>query len=140
MKSMLMGVVIAAMLVACKGDAGPTGIAGPQGPVGPQGPQGLQGVPGPAGTTGGATGSRLVLTGVIDQDGGVARALPSTVGSFTEPPSITCYVSDGSSAIWLDNLSGTDGTCALGQLTGGELAVGMTGAPAGWLYAFVVTW
>ncbi|MBI4219855.1 MAG: hypothetical protein HY682_06920 [Chloroflexi bacterium] len=44
--------LIAAFVVACKGEAGEQGPAGPSGPAGPAGPQGPAGPAGPAGTAG----------------------------------------------------------------------------------------
>ena len=52
-------VLVLALAVACKGDAGPTGPAGPSGPAGAPGPSGPQGVAGPQGPQGeaGAAGT-----------------------------------------------------------------------------------
>jgi hypothetical protein len=64
-----------ALLMACEGPAGPVS----QGPAGP--------------------GTRLVLDGVTFAGGGTLHPLPIVAGSITNPPVITCYVTQDN-AYW----------------------------------------
>jgi hypothetical protein len=121
----VMMVALAAFVTACAGDAGPMGPEGPQGPQGPQGPAG--------------TSNRLVLSGVVSSSGGVSRALPSTAGTLTNPPSVSCFVSNNPTVVWIDVTSLSSSSCGYGQ-SGGTLAAVMSSVPVGWQYIFVVIW
>jgi hypothetical protein len=79
-------IVLAAVLLGCKGS---DGVAGPQGPTGATGATGPQG---PTGPTGPAGQTRLTFTGTLDVNGGATRDLPSGAGTFNNPPTFQCYV------------------------------------------------
>ena len=122
-------------LGSCKGADGATGPAGPQGP---QGPIGLPGLPGPAGV-----GTRVVLVGNLGANGGIALALPAAAGSnFNSPPAMACYMSSGTSGVWLavnDGWSATTAFCGL-VLGGGVWNATMSQGIPGWIAAFVVVY
>ena len=68
-----------------------------EGPVGPEGPQGAAGEVGPPGPEGSV---RHTVTGTIGADSTVVVAFPSGVGSLTDLPVLTCYVSE-TGAVWV---------------------------------------
>lgn len=71
-------------------------LAACDGPMGPEGPQGPPGQAGPQGTT------RLMVTGLIAEDGAVEIQLPAAVGTNPlEPPAMSCYLRDPQSpGVW----------------------------------------
>jgi hypothetical protein len=86
-------------LVACEGPTGPAGSPGATGPQGPPGP-----------------GTRVVLNAVVASDGSASAALPAAAGSLADPPSLTCYLNQPGTTVFL--LVGTDldgPVCALVQ-------------------------
>jgi hypothetical protein len=111
-------------LMACEGPAGPQGPVGPAGPAGPQGPPGA----------GGAT--RYFGSGQLDGQGSATRALPSGVGSATNLPVVTCYVSDNVNGPWLAIATAEGRICGVGW-TGSQVAIVISGAPVRWFYQFV---
>jgi|GEM_PF-5676486 len=111
-------------LLACEGPAGPQGPMGPPGPAGPQGPQAPGGV------------TRYTGSGQLDVQGAATRALPSGVGSATNLPVVSCYVSDNPSGPWLAISTAEGRLCGVGW-TGSQVAIVISGAPARWHFQFV---
>ena len=111
-------------VVACTGDAGPTG---PQGSTGAQGPQGLIGPQGPPGS------AMVMLTGTLDGAGAGMVHLPTVAGTIANPPLVTCYLAQfASSQVWL--VMATDdllGSCGMGA-HGSHVDVGFVNGPAFW--------
>ncbi len=117
-----------AILMACEGPAGPTGPTGLPGFDGSQGPQG------PAGP-----GTRLVLDGVTFAGGGTIHPLPLVAGSITNPPGVTCYVTEDNSYWAILAQDGANGGWSCGiEAEGAGIAVLILGVPAGWAYRIVV--
>lgn len=128
MPSRVRALAIALVVVtACKGADGAVGPEGPQGPAGPPGAQG--------------TGTRITFTGVVNTQGTATALLPAAAGTVTNLPALACYISDVDQT-WLVVAIDTnvDIACGIGAATGGQLGVTLTGAPAGWRYAFVVVY
>ena len=130
-RALLLGLLLTA---ACKGPIGPTGPAGPQGGIGPTGLQGVIGPPGP--------GTRITFSGQLDGLGEVVVTLPAAAGTISDPPALTCYLSDLAAGTYLlissDTFSGV--ACGFGTGGTGTLAVAIIGAPAFWFYAIVVVY
>jgi hypothetical protein len=138
LRALALGVAVAAIAACQGGSEGPTGPAGSQGPQGPAGPAGPTGPQGPAAPAG---ASELTLTGAIPSSGGVAVQLPTVVGSSSNLPSLSCYISNDQ-ITWLEIATTTGaGTpaCGLGS-SGGPLSAVMTNVPAGWFYWFSVVY
>ncbi len=153
--------VLALLLVACTGAAGPTGATGPEGPqgpagpigpqgpagpIGPQGPEGPEGEQGPMGLPGpaGSAGMTLVyITATMDQAGNATVSLPAAAGNtLNQPPAVVCYMRSPGSPGWLlvsDAWNTTSPYCAIG-LTGGVWQASILRGLAGWQGAFVVAY
>lgn len=84
--------------------------------------------------------TRMVYTGTVNSTGEAVQHLPAAAGTFGNPPTLTCYLSSGTSSAWLIvNGRSTFATCHIVEL-GGVLSAVMIDAPPGFLYAFVVDW
>ncbi len=87
MRTAMMVLLAAFVLVACEGETGPTGPEGPQGhvgtqgPIGPEGPQGDQGNRGPEGNDG-ASGAIRTTYFYVKSQTGLAAPLPFTPDPF----------------------------------------------------------
>jgi hypothetical protein len=117
-------ILLSLSLLACEGPAGPQGPMGPAGPAGPQGPQGPGGV------------TRYSGSGQLDTQGSATRALPAGVGSATNLPAVSCYVSDNANGPWLAITTAEGRICGVGW-TGSQVAIVISGAPARWFFQFV---
>ena len=145
MKMQLGVVLIAAVVVGCKGADGATGPAGPAGPTGAagaQGPAGVAGLPGPAGAQG---ITRLNFTVAVGPNGGVSLPLPVAVGTDpTKPPALVCYLTSGATpVVWLiiaGPHGGSNATCQLAFAAGVWNAQIVNAPTPGWTAAFVVVY
>ena len=80
--------LLLSFVLACEGPVGP------EGPMGPQGLQGLAGEPGP--------GTRFVQSVQMNSNGEATIDLPTAAGTNpTNPPAMSCYISDDLSGVWL---------------------------------------
>lgn len=105
---------------------------GPIGPAGPQGERGATGEPGP--------GTRLVLNSTVGSDGVAGVNLPTEAGTISDPPGVTCYLSETSAGPYLVVALDLDGLlCGIAQ-SGGNLQALITSAPPGWSAKFVVVY
>lgn len=129
------------LLVACEGPMGPQGDTGPAGPAGPTGSPGAQGPQGPAGPQGApGPGTRVALLATVAGDGTAVVVLPAAIG--TTPPSVTCFLGDGSGAFIQIADGGentTDPLCGIG-LVSGRWNAAIIRAPVGWTALFVVVY
>ena len=111
-------------------------IAGCEGPMGPEGPAGPEGEPGEAGP-----GTHEVFTGQLNSVGDGQVTLPTEAGTASEPPVVSCYVSDNMAGPWIviatDTYSGAG--CGLGY-SGGRWHALLYGLPAYWYYKVAVVY
>lgn len=105
---------------------------GCEGPTGPEGPAGPQGEPGP--------GTRMTFQGQVDGAGDAVIVLPEEAGTISDPPSVSCYISDASSGPYLliATESQTGVACGISRNSTGALYVVIVGVPADWYYRVVV--
>ncbi len=126
MRKRLAVLLVAGVVAGCKGDVGPMGPPGPPGPPGPAGP-----------------GNTMSRTGQLNTNGGAVWVLPSEAGSVSDPPALSCYLSDSANGPYLlvstDTFSGI--SCGLVQ-SGSQLSAVLSAgrAFAGWYYRFVIVY
>lgn len=123
MNKLFASAIILLLTVACEGPAGPMGPAGQEGPEGDPGP-----------------GTLVVRSAIVASDGSAAVALPAAAGSLSNPPALTCYLSETSAGPFL--IIGTDlagPVCGLVQNTGNLVAI-IVEAPPGWLARFAAVY
>lgn len=118
--------MFATLLAACKGDTGPMGPEGPAGPPGPAGP-----------------GQVATHSGRLDLSGSGVWTLPAAAGNISNPPALSCYLSDSSDGPFLlvstDTFSGV--VCGLGQSGATLRAVIISSSSySGWHYKFVAVY
>lgn len=105
-----------------------------EGPTGPEGPPGPEGEPGP--------GTHIAFVGQFNSSGSAVVQLPAEAGTISNPPVVTCYVSDNPNGPFLiiatDTGSGV--ICALGETSSGTLRVAIVDAPAFWYYIVSVVY
>lgn len=124
--------LLAALLVGCKGSDGATGPAGPAGPVGAVGPAGAA-----------ATTNRAELSGVIPANGTVNAGLPAAAVAGSKLPVIGCWVSDVG-ATWLQ-VADTPGSvsetyCGLNGIGTASPAITLVNGTPGWRFYLVAMW
>lgn len=141
--------LVAVLIVACKGadgstgPQGPVGSSGPQGPVGPSGPQGPVGPSGPQGPVG-PRGTTLQLTGNTGTTGSVSRDLPLEAGSGSSLPSAVAWIQSPTSSIWIqvtDAFSTSSPFLAIvPQASGQGLTIRLVSVPSNWSYVIVLNY
>lgn len=126
--------LLALFTLSCEGATGPTGPAGPTGPQGPAGPPGAEGPPGP--------GTQVAFVGQLDSSGSAVVQLPPEAGTISDPPVVTCYLSDNPNGPFLIIATGSDGSviCGLTETSSGALAVSIVDGPAFWYYIISVVY
>lgn len=125
---LILTVLLALAIGACKGDVGPTGPAGPQGPTGAQG---VPGDPGPPGLPG---ASATIWWGIATLDANGEGSLLFS-DAQVEGSVITCYLGDSSAGPWL--VIATDVTSGLAcgvSNVGPDLLVMLIGGVPGWFF------
>jgi hypothetical protein len=100
---------------------------GPMGPAGPAGP-----------------GTRLVLEATTNFFGSAVVILPPEAGTLASPPTVTCMMSEAGGFWYIVGLD-TDGQqlivyCIMGLTDEGDLAIGIEGAPPGWIFRAVIVY
>lgn len=90
------------------------------------------------GPSGASSVRRLVLTGVIDENGGGTAPLPPEAGTADDPPATACSVSaDG---VFWQLPMGPRQSCLLAVDAAGGLVVVLSGFTEGWLYRVEVVY
>jgi hypothetical protein len=124
----ILAFALIALAVGCRGDIGPMG------PQGPQGSPGATGAQGPAG----APYNYFVGSAVVGSNRMADIHLPAGAGTQTRPPSISCYIGDGTGFLLLGtDLSGP--TCGMVWL-GSNWRVRIIDSPPGWIALVVAVW
>lgn len=138
-RSVLLLLVLSLACKGADGAVGPQGDTGAQGTTGPQGTQGPAGPQGPVGPAG-AGRQAIILTGTLLADGSAVRDLPASAGGALAPPTVTCYLTDGSlPAVWLSFTTGSnagDPVCGL-VFDEGVWTIVLIDGPPFFQYAFV---